>query len=39
MIITINPKNPQRRLIRKIVEVLEGGGVIGYPTAVKFHLF
>jgi len=32
MIITINPKNPQRRLIRKIVEILEKGGVIGYPT-------
>ena len=32
MIITINPKNPQRRLIRRVVEVVEGGGVIGYPT-------
>ncbi len=32
MIITINPKNPQRRLIRRVMEVLEGGGVIGYPT-------
>ena len=32
MIITINPKNPQLRLIRKVVEVLEKGGVIGYPT-------
>ena len=32
MIIAINPKNPQRRLIRRVVEVLEGGGVIGYPT-------
>jgi tRNA threonylcarbamoyl adenosine modification protein (Sua5/YciO/YrdC/YwlC family) len=32
MIITINPKNPQPRLIRKVVEVLEQGGVIGYPT-------
>jgi len=32
MIITINPKNPQRRLIRRVVEVLKGGGVIGYPT-------
>jgi tRNA threonylcarbamoyl adenosine modification protein (Sua5/YciO/YrdC/YwlC family) len=32
MIITINPKNPQVRLIRKVVEVLEKGGVIGYPT-------
>jgi tRNA threonylcarbamoyl adenosine modification protein (Sua5/YciO/YrdC/YwlC family) len=32
MIITINPKNPQRRLIRKVVDVLKEGGVIGYPT-------
>ncbi len=32
MIITINPKNPQRRFVRRVVEVLEGGGVIGYPT-------
>jgi tRNA threonylcarbamoyl adenosine modification protein (Sua5/YciO/YrdC/YwlC family) len=32
MIITINPKNPQSRLIRRVMEVLEGGGVIGYPT-------
>jgi len=32
VIITINPKNPQRRLIRRVVEILEGGGVIGYPT-------
>jgi tRNA threonylcarbamoyl adenosine modification protein (Sua5/YciO/YrdC/YwlC family) len=32
MIIAINAKNPQVRLIRKVVEVLEKGGVIGYPT-------
>jgi tRNA threonylcarbamoyl adenosine modification protein (Sua5/YciO/YrdC/YwlC family) len=32
MILTINAKNPQQRLIRKVVEVVEGGGVIGYPT-------
>ena len=32
MIIAVNPKNPQSRLIRRVVEVLEGGGVIGYPT-------
>ncbi len=32
MIIAINPKNPQRRLIRRVVEALQGGGVIGYPT-------
>jgi tRNA threonylcarbamoyl adenosine modification protein (Sua5/YciO/YrdC/YwlC family) len=32
MIITINSKNPQLRLIRRVIEVLEGGGMIGYPT-------
>jgi len=32
MILAINPKNPQLRLIRKVIEVLEKGGVIGYPT-------
>jgi tRNA threonylcarbamoyl adenosine modification protein (Sua5/YciO/YrdC/YwlC family) len=32
MIITINPANPQMRLIRKVVDVLREGGVIGYPT-------
>jgi len=32
MIIAVNPKNPQIRLIRKVVAVLEQGGVIGYPT-------
>ena len=32
MILTINPKNPQSRLIRNVVEILKGGGAIGYPT-------
>ncbi len=32
MIISINPQNPQLRLIRRVVEVLKQGGVIGYPT-------
>ena len=32
MIIAINPRNPQARLIRKVVEILEKGGIIGYPT-------
>ncbi len=32
MILKINPKNPQPRLIRKVVEVLCDGGIIGYPT-------
>ena len=32
MLIRINPKNPQPRLIRRVVEVLQEGGVIAYPT-------
>jgi tRNA threonylcarbamoyl adenosine modification protein (Sua5/YciO/YrdC/YwlC family) len=32
MILAINPKNPQLRLIRRVVETLKKGGVIGYPT-------
>lgn len=32
MLIRINPKNPQPRLVRKVVEVLNAGGVIAYPT-------
>lgn len=32
MVMTINSKNPQIRLIRKVVDVLKEGGVIGYPT-------
>ena len=32
MIISINPQNPQLRLIKRVIEVLKKGGVIGYPT-------
>lgn len=32
MIISINPDNPQKRLIRRVVDVLEKGGLIAYPT-------
>ena len=32
MIMSINPQNPQLRLVRRVVEVLKQGGVIGYPT-------
>ena len=38
MIITVNPENPQLRLIRKVVEVLRKGGVIGYPTDTVYGL-
>ena len=32
MVVRINPQNPQPRLIRRVVETLEDGGVIAYPT-------
>jgi len=32
MIISINPNNPQLRLIRKVVDILKNGRIIGYPT-------
>ena len=38
MIIAINPKNPQLRLIRKVVEILERGDVIGYPTDTVYGI-
>jgi tRNA threonylcarbamoyl adenosine modification protein (Sua5/YciO/YrdC/YwlC family) len=30
--IKVNPQNPQMRLIRRVVEVLQEGGVVAYPT-------
>ncbi|MFO7462057.1 MAG: L-threonylcarbamoyladenylate synthase [Desulfatiglandales bacterium] len=32
MIISINPENPQKRLIQKVCNTLDQGGVIAYPT-------
>ena len=32
MILSINPENPQKRLITRVCEVLERGGLIAYPT-------
>lgn len=32
LIIPINPDNPQQRLIRRVSDVLENGGLIAYPT-------
>ena len=32
MLLPINPNNPQQRLIDRVGEVLERGGVIAYPT-------
>jgi len=32
MIISINPQNPQQRLINKVSDILNRGGLIAYPT-------
>jgi tRNA threonylcarbamoyl adenosine modification protein (Sua5/YciO/YrdC/YwlC family) len=32
MLLKINPKNPQERLIHRVADVLKAGGVIAYPT-------
>ncbi|MGD9016954.1 MAG: L-threonylcarbamoyladenylate synthase [Desulfobacterales bacterium] len=32
MLIPINAKNPQLRLIRRVVDIIERGGVVAYPT-------
>ncbi len=38
MLVRINPENPQLRLIRQVVEVLEEGGVIAYPTDTYYGI-
>ena len=32
MIISVNPQNPQKRLVTKVCEALEQGKIIAYPT-------
>ena len=32
MILSINPQNPQQRLINRVTEALDKGGLIAYPT-------
>lgn len=32
MLISINPINPQPRLVAKVVDILKDGGIIAYPT-------
>jgi len=38
MLWRINPQNPQPRLIRRVIEALQGGGVIAYPTDTVYGL-
>jgi tRNA threonylcarbamoyl adenosine modification protein (Sua5/YciO/YrdC/YwlC family) len=43
VLLTINPDNPQQRLISRVSKVLEAGGLIAYPTdtfyGIGCHLF
>lgn len=38
MIVNVNPDNPQGRKIDKIIEILENGGIIIYPTDTVYAL-
>ncbi len=38
MLIEINSKNPQQRLITKVVEVIKRGGIIAYPTDTYYGI-
>ena len=38
MLLSINPKNPQPRLVQQVVELLENDGVIIYPTDTLYGL-
>jgi tRNA threonylcarbamoyl adenosine modification protein (Sua5/YciO/YrdC/YwlC family) len=37
-ILKINPDNPQERLLTQVLNVLTGGGLIGYPTDTGYAL-
>ncbi|MDY6839009.1 MAG: L-threonylcarbamoyladenylate synthase [Thermodesulfobacteriota bacterium] len=38
MLVAINPKNPQPRLIHKAVQILRDGGTISYPTDTYYGI-
>ena len=38
LIFSINPDNPQQRLINRVSEILENGGLIAYPTDTFFGI-
>ena len=37
-IVEIHPQNPQRRLTQQVVDTLEAGGLIAYPTDSGYAL-
>ncbi len=38
MLVSINPENPQPRLIHRVVDCLKQGGVISYPTDTTYGI-
>ena len=38
MLLAINPKNPEPRKIQRAVQILNGGGIIAYPTDTVYGL-
>lgn len=38
MLLAINPENPQPRLVAQVVEILNGGGIIAYPTDTTYGI-
>ncbi|MDH4265872.1 MAG: Sua5/YciO/YrdC/YwlC family protein, partial [Deltaproteobacteria bacterium] len=38
MLMRINSQNPQPRLIRRVVAILQEGGVMAYPTDTVYGL-
>ena len=38
MLLHIHPENPQPRLIRQVVDILKGGGIVIYPTDTIYGL-
>ncbi|MBC2710592.1 MAG: Sua5/YciO/YrdC/YwlC family protein [Desulfosarcina sp.] len=38
MLLTINPDNPQQRLISRVADILKNGGLIAYPTDTYYGI-
>ena len=38
MLLSINPQNPQARLIHRVVDTLKQGGIIVYPTDTVYGI-
>jgi tRNA threonylcarbamoyl adenosine modification protein (Sua5/YciO/YrdC/YwlC family) len=38
MLLAINPENPQQRQVARVVEVLQQGGIIAYPTDTTYGI-